>query len=75
MSHTYCYCRACLKDNSTVRWFILHHYIKNVSCTNQGTVALQQIVNLYIEKKNATFGFVDFPLVKGLLKVTNLPCS
>lgn len=41
----------CLKDSSPVLGFILHCYIKNVSCTNQDTMVLQQTANLYIKRK------------------------
>lgn len=45
----------CLKDSSTVRWFRLHCYSKNVSCTNQDTVVLQLSANLYIKRKEKCF--------------------
>lgn len=62
MSHAQYYGRAAFTGWQSCAWFIFHHFVKNVSYTNQHVMAVQQIVNLSIkrEEQNATLKCMKF---------------
>lgn len=67
MSHVQCCGRAMFEG---WQYYVLHHFIKSVSYTNQHVMVVQQIVNLYImrKKQNATLKCMKFTPCKWFIQ-------